>query len=223
MPSLPFWPSIQEPMSFKQLYPCKRKSYLRPGKQLEQIHVLREACSWEIIWRIWNQSIPLDKQSQTKIDLTRRNILFGPQCIFKSLSQHKNCEISNIEGGNSVLSVPTWQHLLELRNGSCSLYLGQRLSRWSQSIHICICYAYKDSKIRVASRELNARIASLLPFSCQYSFYWFSLWWLSSAPSMWSECRLTPLESGALFFHYISTTKSSTLLHRYLIIYKHFS
>lgn len=23
-----------------------------------------------------------DKQSQTKIDLTHRNILFGPQCVF---------------------------------------------------------------------------------------------------------------------------------------------
>lgn len=64
------------------------QSYLWPRKQLEQIYVLREACLWEIIWRIWTQSIPQDKQSQTKIDITHRDILLGPQCIFKNLSHH---------------------------------------------------------------------------------------------------------------------------------------
>lgn len=89
--SLPFWHFIQELCHLSNSFLARgSQSYLWPRKQPEQVYVLREACSWEIIWRIWNQSIPLDKQSQTKIDLAHRNILFGPQCIFKNLSQYWN-------------------------------------------------------------------------------------------------------------------------------------
>lgn len=113
------------------------QSYLRPRKQLEQVHVMREACSWEIIWRMWNQSIPLDKQTPTKTDLAHRNTLFGPHCIFKNLNQHwKTVRCQTQKVCEHCTRVPTGQRLLELRNGGCSLQWGQG-SPSGHSPHTC--------------------------------------------------------------------------------------
>lgn len=137
--------------------------------------MLREACSWEIIRRIWNQSIPLEKQSQTtEINLAHRNIFFTLHFL-KFEPVLKNCEISNVEGLATAYQCPhtatsarveKWQLLPSVRAGGLQMVFMR-----SESTCICICNAYKY----FFDREWVYNLVSLM-LPVNYMVYLFIFW-----------------------------------------------